>query len=143
MMLALLCAIVQGTKAQITFPIVYDDVWDGRTTSVPVYYTEYKGHTNVVVIKKASELAYIRDNWREKATYSENTNPYSNLNYYLDANLDLGDAVSWNPIGKGWLDGLTKTFYGAKQTNRINLQHQVEEYTRRRIISRLNTKPQS
>ena len=139
MMLALLCAIVQGTKAQITFPIVYDDVWDGRTTSVPVYYTEYKGHTNVVVIKKASELAYIRDNWREKATYSENTNPYSNLNYYLDANLDLGDAVSWNPIGKGWLDGLTKTFYGANHTIRINIQHEGEEYSGGGLFSRLGT----
>ena len=139
MMLALLCAIVQGTKAQITFPIVYDDVWDGRTTSVPVYYTEYKGHTNVVVIKKASELAYIRDNWREKATYSENTNPYSNLNYYLDANLDLGDAVSWNPIGNGWLDGLTKTFYGANHTIRINIQHEGEEYAGGGLFSRLGT----
>ena len=137
LILALLCAIVQGTKAQITFPIVYDDVWDGRTTSVPVYYTEYKGHTNVVVIKKASELAYIRDNWREKATYSENTNPYSNLNYYLDANLDLGDAVSWNPIGKGWLDGLTKTFYGANHTIRINIQHEGEEDAGGGLFSRL------
>ena len=138
-MLALLCAVAQGTWAQITFPIVYDDVWDGRTTSVPVYYTEYKGHTNVVVIKKASELAYIRDNWREKATYSENTNPYSNLNYYLDANLDLGDAVSWNPIGNGWLDGLTKTFYGANHTIRINIQHEGEEYAGGGLFSRLGT----
>ena len=137
LILALLCAVAQGTKAQITFPIVYDDVWDGRTTSVPVYYTEYKGHTNVVVIKKASELAYIRDNWREKATYSENTNPYSNLNYYLDANLDLGDAVSWNPIGKGWLDGLTKTFYGANHTIRINIQHEGEEYSGGGLFSKL------
>ena len=137
LILALLCAVAQGTKAQITFPIVYDDVWDGRTTSVPVYYTEYKGHTNVVVIKKASELAYIRDNWREKATYSENTNPYTNLNYYLDANLDLGDAVSWNPIGKGWLNGLTKTFYGANHTIRINIQHEGEEYSGGGLFSRL------
>ena len=37
LMFALLCVVAQGAWAQVTFPIVYNSVWDGSTTSKPTF----------------------------------------------------------------------------------------------------------
>ena len=86
LILALLCAVAQGTWAQIPDPTVFDDVWDGRSTSKPEFYSgwfevnpAYK-YYDVVIIKKASELAYVRDNFKS----------YEKKDILLMANLDMG-----------------------------------------------------
>jgi hypothetical protein len=57
LILALLCAVAQGVWAQIPDPTVFDDVWDGHSTSKPEYYTgysdenpAYQGYSDVVII---------------------------------------------------------------------------------------------
>ncbi len=38
LLFALLCAVVQGAWAQISYPIVYNDVWDGRLKIKGMFY---------------------------------------------------------------------------------------------------------
>ena len=81
MILALLCIIVQGAWAQNY------KVWDGSTTTKPLFYSSYAGYTNVVVINTGAELAYVRDNWTSNSGYSDNK-PYYQLRYLLTADLN-------------------------------------------------------
>ena len=60
--LALLCAMVQTSWAQFSWDGIYDDVWDGHTTTKPQFKSSFhsdyygKDFTNVVVINTAAEL---------------------------------------------------------------------------------------
>ena len=134
-MLALLCAVAQGAWSQIPNPTIFDDVWDGHSTSKPEYYSgwqenpAYKGYYDVVIIKKASELAYIRDHWKEQSGYKDTNKPFMNLNYLLVANLDMG-AVSWIPMGNnnGSIDTFWGTFYGGGHTIRIIIKDATANY---------------
>lgn len=123
--LALLCAVAQGTWAQIPDPTVFDDVWDGRSTSKPEFYSgwfevnpAYK-YYDVVIIKKASELAYVRDNFKS----------YEKKDILLMANLDMG-AVSWIPMGNdnGSITSYWGTFYGNGHTIRIVIKDATANY---------------
>ncbi|MBQ3698787.1 MAG: hypothetical protein II886_02655 [Prevotella sp.] len=61
LILALLCAMVQGTRAQ-NF-----DVWDGVTTKKPSGYYDYDFN---VTINSAAELAYVMQNYKpDNQTY--------------------------------------------------------------------------
>ena len=53
-MLALLCAVAQGAKAQNGW-----SVWDGSEKSKPQHYDSYAGISDVYVINNASELKYV------------------------------------------------------------------------------------
>ena len=126
LLFALLCAVAQGAWAQFTEPIVYDDVWDGSTTSKPEYYENYKGKDHVFVIKKASELAWIRDNWEEDAGHDiyTSSSDYCAQDYFLDANINMRDDVSWVPMGnKGNHDfrRFKGKFYGNYHTICFNI----------------------
>ena len=111
---ALLCIVAQGAWAQIPDPTVYDDVWDGHSTSKPEYYEgledynpAYEGYNDVYLIKKASELAYVRDHFKS----------FDRSSLLLLANLDMG-VVSWIPMGnnKGDITTYWGTFYGNGHT---------------------------
>ncbi|MBR5394829.1 MAG: hypothetical protein IK144_07060 [Bacteroidaceae bacterium] len=125
LMFALLCVVAQGAWAQIPDPTVYDDVWDGHSTSRPEYYSgwqenpAYKGYSDVVIIKKASELAYVRDNFKS----------YEKKDILLMANLDMG-AVSWIPMGNnnGSITSYWGTFYGNGHTIRIVIKDATANY---------------
>ena len=126
LILALLCAVAQGAWAQIPDPTVFDDVWDGHSTSKPEYYTgyfdenpAYQGYSDVVIIKKASELAYLRDHFKS----------YDRDNFLLLANLDMG-AVSWIPMGNnnGDITSYWGTFYGNGHTIRIIIKDATKNY---------------
>ena len=136
LILALLCAVAQGVWAQIPDPTVFDDVWDGHSTSKPEYYTgysnenpAYQGYSDVVIIKKASELAYIRDHWNENADYEYAKQVYKWHDYLLVANLDMG-ATSWIPMGNknGTIDTFQGTFYGNGHTIRIVIENATDNY---------------
>jgi len=86
LILALLCAVVQGAWAQ------YDDVWDGVTTTKPTYTG-----SDHFEIRTAAELAYILYHFSEASDYSGNK-PYNEMNYSLKADLDMGDE-DWEPLG--------------------------------------------
>jgi hypothetical protein len=96
LMIALLCAIAQGAWAQvITFPIQYDDVWDGHASTKPTTFDN-----DYLVINTAAELVYAREHWQEKA---DNGIGYYEQKYSLNANLNMGLGFSWKPM---------KNFYG-------------------------------
>lgn len=124
LMFALLCAVAQGVWAQIPDPTVFDDVWDGHSTSKPEYSI-----ISGVIIKKASELAYVRDHWKEDSGYESTNWPFRKLDYTLEANLDMG-AVSWIPIGNnnGSIDNFQGTFYGNCHTIRIIIKDATKNY---------------
>ena len=126
LILALLCAVAQGAWAQIPDPTVFDDVWDGHSTSKPEYYTgyfdenpAYQGYSDVVIIRKASELAYLRDHFKS----------YDRDDFLLLANLDMG-AVSWIPMGNnnGDITSYWGTFYGNGHTIRIIIKDATKNY---------------
>ena len=58
MILALLCAVVQGAWAQNY------DVWDGHSTERPISTSNRR----VLRITKAAHLAYVRDHWDDVAS---------------------------------------------------------------------------
>ena len=124
MMIALLCLMVPGQ--------VSADTWDGSSMSSPVFREDHDGYTNVFLIQKASDLAYIREHWTDEKTFTTwedgkavtNWKKYYQCNYLLTTDLDMGDAVSWKPIGK-WNPfndfGITGNFYGDGHTIRIHI----------------------
>ena len=110
------------------------NVWDGVTKTKP---EEYLGR---IVIRTAAELAYIRDNydeeeWDEHVVYShlgsyvERKEPYK-MPISLEADIDMGDKVSWIPLG--WtgssMDYYESTFYGNGHTIRINIDGATDNY---------------
>ena len=134
LLFALLCAIVQGAWAQNY------DVWDGSTKTKP---TEIDG---VIHITNAAELAYLSDNfnsireWNRRIEWVRNydghgagyrpvfdyayTRPIS-----LDADIDMGDAVSWAPLGRvNAEDHYEGTFYGNGHTIRIHTTGATDNY---------------
>ena len=93
-MFALLCAVTQGTWAQEVW-----STWDGNAETKPSFYASYGGHTNVVVIKTAGELFYVNRYFDEKSGYDGNKK-FCDLNYHLDASIDMGTSWSWIPLGR-------------------------------------------
>ena len=124
MMIALLCLMVPGQ--------VLADTWDGSSMTRPVFRDYHDGYTYVFLIQKASDLAYIREHWTDEKTYTTwedgkavtNWKKFYQCNYVLTTDLDMGDAVSWEPIGK-WNPfndfGITGNFYGNGHTIRIHI----------------------
>ena len=110
------------------------DVWDGVTKTKP------KEDQRRIHIRTAAELAYIRDNY-DKEEWDEHT-VYTNVGSYLDykepykmpisleADIDMGDKVSWIPLG--WTgsskDYYESTFYGNGHTIRINIDGATKNY---------------
>ena len=128
MMLALLCVTVQGAWAQNY------SVWDGSTKTKP---EEING---VIHITNAAELAYLSDNFNSKSEWHPRVE-YKNLTYQivydfaytrpisLDADIDMGDAVSWAPLGRvNQEDHYESTFYGNGHTIRIHTTGATDNY---------------
>ena len=82
-MLALLCAVAQGARAQNY------SVWDGHSEQQPRISGYY------VNIDNAANLAYVRNHWNDIA---DGENQYYKKGLYLWADLDMS-AASWIPLG--------------------------------------------
>ena len=125
-MLVLLCAVTQGTWAQEVW-----STWDGNAETKPSFYASYGGHTNVVVIKTAGELFYVNRYFDEKSGYDGNKK-FCDLNYHLDASIDMGTSWSWIPLGRRTYT-VTKyngTFYGNGHTIRFKTWYDDDNTTK-------------
>ena len=109
---ALLCTIVQGAWA--------DDDYGYPTKTKPEFHASYGGKSNVVVINTAAELAYITEHFYEDSGFHVDRDDWSQLDYYLNADIDMGTEHSWLPMGvdsntgysgKFWGNGHTITYY--------------------------------
>ena len=108
--LALICAVVQGAKA--------DDTYAYPTKTKPEFYASYGGKSNVVVINTPAELAYITEHFDENSEFPVEDDDWSELNYYLNADINMGTSYSWMPLGRESY-GVTKyegTFWGNGHT---------------------------
>ena len=85
LMIALLCAVVQGAWA---------DKWNG-SVSRPTY----DASRNFVIIRTGAELAYVHQHWDDDSGDGVDKDYYEH-NYYLEDDLDLSDFV-WTPLGRG------------------------------------------
>lgn len=123
LILALLCMFVQG---------IWADTWDGETYKRP----EYNPTGKYFVISSAAELAYIQKHFLEATGYQTESDPNISLkfrgaNYQLTADLDMGDAVSWIPIGNKGSDApmaYNGTFEGNGHTIRIHIWDATDNY---------------
>ena len=103
LLFALLCAVAQGALSQISYPILSNDVWDGKSQAMPQFYDRFEGKTAVVVINTCAELAYIASHWSETTGYAHpvyGKKCFYEINYLLNANLDM-TRESWKPLGRG------------------------------------------
>lgn len=130
MIISLVCAVVQ---------VAWADTWDGKTTKEPGWILTGYGYENVMLINDASELAYVCRHFTESRTVHFNDNSfesvgpiktlkYSELNYLLLADLDMGAA--WTALGNdnGSITAYTGMFYGNGHTIRINISGATENY---------------
>ena len=104
LLFALLCAVAQGALSQISYPILSNDVWDGKSQAMPQFYDRFEGKTAVVVINTCAELAYIASHWSETTGYAHpvyGKKCFYEINYLLNANLDM-TRESWKPLGRGF-----------------------------------------
>ena len=109
LMIALLCAVVQGTWA---------DTYDYPTKTKPEFHAEYGGKSNVVVINTPAELAYITEHFDENSEFPVEDDDWSELNYYLNADINMGNSYSWMPLGREsyWVTEYEGTFWGNGHT---------------------------
>ena len=102
LMIALFCTVVQGAWAatrEYGYP----------TKTKPSFYTSFGGRSDVVVINTEAELAYVTAHFDEDSGFPVKYDDWSELNYYLNADLDMGTEYSWLPLGR-------KTYYVTKYT---------------------------
>jgi len=111
LLFVLLCAAAQGAWA---------DTYDYPTKTKPEFHASYGGKSNVVVINTAAELAYITEHFYEDSGFHVDKDDWSQLDYYLNADIDMGTEHSWLPMGvdsntgysgKFWGNGHTITYY--------------------------------
>ncbi|MBQ9177276.1 MAG: hypothetical protein IJ139_10495, partial [Bacteroidaceae bacterium] len=91
LIIALLCMAMQGAWA---------DTYDYPEKTKPQFYASYGGKSNVVVINTAAELAYITEHFDEDSEFPVEDDDWSELNYYLNADIDMGNSYSWMPLGR-------------------------------------------
>ena len=128
LILALLCTMMQGTWAQDFLK------WDGHTIYNPTFSANYKGVSNVYVIRTAAELAWLGyNNYSYLPNHVNNESDiisYTEVNYYLDADIEVPHRTGtthnyWRPIGQNTKIGAHRqykgTFYGNGHTIRIEV----------------------
>ena len=110
LLFALLCAVAQGAWAA-------DRNYEYPTKTKPNFYAEYGGKSKVVVINTPAELAYITAHFSEGSDYNDNKDWYE-LDYYLNADIDMGTEYSWLPLGREsfWVKDYEGTFWGNGHT---------------------------
>ena len=120
--LALLCAVVQGAWAA-------DRNYEYPTQTKPSFYASYGGKSNVVVINTEAELAYVTVHFDEDSDFDVDDDDWSELNYYLNADLDMGTTYSWLPLGREsyWVTRYTGTFWGNGHTIKFKIWDLDEE----------------
>ena len=90
--LALLFTVVQGAWAWYTYSYP-------EKTKPQLSQSTYKGVHNIVAIKTEAELAYVTQHFDEYSDY-DGGKGWWELNYSLEADLDMGTSYSWLPLGR-------------------------------------------
>ena len=90
--LALLFTMVQGTWAWYTY--AYPE-----KTKPQLSQSTYNGIHNIVAIKTEAELAYVTQHFDEYSDY-DGGKGWWELNYSLEADLDMGTSYTWLPLGR-------------------------------------------
>ena len=110
---ALLCTIAQGAWAATR-------TYEYPTKTKPAFEASHDGKSNVVIITSAAELAYITANFSEDSGYKVDgkSKDWSELNYYLAADIDMGTEYSWLPLGREsfYVTKYEGTFWGNNKT---------------------------
>ena len=108
-MFVLLCAAAQGAWA---------DTYGYPEKTKPQFYASYGGKSNVVVINTPAELAYITEHFSEDSEFPVEDDDWSELNYYLNADINMGNSYSWMPLGREsyWVTKYEGTFWGNGHT---------------------------
>lgn len=124
--LALICAVVQGTKADDGW-----SVWDGSSMEQPEVTTN--GDRKVILLKSAANLAYIRRYWTYRID-GLNTSVKDDWcycqDYKLQTNIDM-TAKSWNTFVSQIFDqGYSNTFDGDGHTIKIKIDDGSSENSR-------------
>ena len=113
LMIALLCAAAQGAWAATR-------TYEYPTKTKPAFEASHDGKSNVVIINTAAELAYITANFSEDSGYKVDgkSKDWSELNYYLNADIDMGREYSWLPLGREsfYVTKYEGTFWGNGHT---------------------------
>ena len=109
LLFVLLCAAAQSAWA---------DTYDYPTKTKPEFYASYGEKSNVVVINTAAELAYITEHFDENSEFPVEDDDWSELNYYLNADINMGNSYSWMPLGREsyWVTRYSGTFWGNGHT---------------------------
>ena len=120
LILALLCMAMQGAWA---------DTYDYPEKTKPQFYASYGGKSNVVVINTPAELAYITEHFDEDSEFPVEDDDWSELNYYLNADIDMGENISWLPLGRVsyTVTKYSGTFWGNGHTIRYRIWALDEE----------------
>ena len=90
--LALLFTVVQGAWAWYTYSYP-------EKTKPQLSQSTYKGVHNIVAIKTEAELAYVTQHFDEYSDY-DGGKGWWELNYSLEADLDMGTSYTWLPLGR-------------------------------------------
>jgi hypothetical protein len=113
LLFALLCTIAQGAWAATR-------TYEYPTKTKPAFEASYDGKSNVVIINTAAELAYITAYFSEDSGYKVDgkSKDWSELNYYLNADINMGNSYSWLPLGREsyWVTEYEGTFWGNGHT---------------------------
>ena len=106
----LLTAFAQGAWA-------VDRNYEYPTKTKPGFHASYGGKSNVVVINTPEELAYVTAHFSEGSGYDGNKD-WDELNYYLNADIDMGTSYSWLPLGREsyWVTKYSGKFWGNGHT---------------------------
>ena len=109
LILALLLTAVTG---------VWADTYDYPEKTKPTFYTSYGGKNNVVVLRTPAELAYVTEHFSDDSDFDVEDDDWSELNYYLDADIDMGTSYSWMPLGREsyYVTKYKGTFWGNGHT---------------------------
>ena len=90
------------------------DTYEYPTKTKPSFYSSYGEKSNVVVINTAAELAYITEHFYEDSGFPVDRDGWSQLDYYLNADIDIGTEHSWLPMGIGSNTGYSSKFLGQR-----------------------------
>ena len=118
-------ALVIGTVMPTT---AWADTWDGVTYTKP----QYNPNNGAYDITCAAELAYVQQHFTEESgRYEDNVAlHYYEENFYMFADIDMGDNVLWTPIGNnnGDIQEYKGIFWGLGKTLRIHISGATENY---------------
>ena len=97
-----------------------------------------------MVLNTAAELAYVTEHFSDDSGFAVDDDDWSELNYYLNADIDMGTTYSWLPLGRETFR-VTKfvgTFWGNGHTIRFKTWYDDDNTTKENqgLFSKIGSK---